>query len=258
MKKYIVNIGYILGPAGSGKSQLTRSLYDWMNSLEYNVITMNLDPGVVRLPYSPDIDVRQYVDYNDIVDRYELGPNGGLVVAMDQVALKMDTILDELHDFGADYVLIDFPGQIETIAFRSSGTVIINELSHDNSSAGMFLIDPTLAATATSFVSVLLFGISVTYRLQIPMNYLITKLDIINQNRLDRIHEWADNPEFLHEDLRNEDFILSSEVSRQIANIIINLEELGEFPAVSCETNENVDLVFGALQRNWNSEDVLQ
>jgi hypothetical protein len=60
-----------------------------MNSLEYDVITMNLDPGVVRLPYSPDIDVRQFVDYNDIVDRYELGPNGALIVAMDQVALKI-------------------------------------------------------------------------------------------------------------------------------------------------------------------------
>ena len=51
-----MNIGYILGPAGAGKSHLTRSTYDWMNSLQYNVITMNLDPGVVRLPYSPDID----------------------------------------------------------------------------------------------------------------------------------------------------------------------------------------------------------
>jgi hypothetical protein len=155
-------------------------------------------------------------------------------------------------------VLVDFPGQIETIAFRSSGTVIINELSRGNSSAGIFLIDPTLTATASSFVSVLLFGVSVTYRLQIPMNYIITKLDIIKEERLDRVSEWAQNPEFLQEDLRNEESIMSSEVTRQIADILINLEELGEFPAVSCETNENLDLVFAGLQRIWNSEDVLQ
>lgn len=253
-----VNIGYILGPAGAGKSHLTRATFDWMNSLQYNVITLNLDPGVVRLPYSPDIDVRQYVDYNDIVDRYELGPNGGLVVAMDQVAIKIDEILEELHNFGADYVLVDFPGQIETIAFRSSGTVIINELSRGNATSGLFLIDPTLAATASSFISVMLFGVSVSYRLRIPMNNIITKLDLISDERLDRISEWGENPEFLQEDLRSEDFILSSEVSRQIADIIINLEELGEFPTVSCETNENVDLIFAAMQRNWNSEDILQ
>lgn len=253
-----MNIGYILGPAGAGKSQMTRSTFDWMNALEYDVITMNLDPGVLRLPYSPDIDVRQFVDYNDIVDKYELGPNGGLIVAMDQVALNLDGILEELHNFGADYVLVDFPGQIETVAFRSSGTVIINELSRGNRTAGLFLIDPTLTATASSFISVLLFGVSVTYRLQIPMNYMITKLDIIREERLDRIYEWAQNPEFLHEDLRNEDLILSSEVSRQIADILINLEQLGEFPAVSCDTNENVDLIFASLQRSWNSEDVLQ
>ncbi|OLS25791.1 MAG: hypothetical protein HeimC2_17260 [Candidatus Heimdallarchaeota archaeon LC_2] len=253
-----MNIGYVLGPAGSGKSHLTRATYDWMNSLEYNVITMNLDPGVVRLPYAPDIDVRQFVDYNDIVDRFELGPNGGLVVAMDQVAIKIDEILEELHNYGPDYVLVDFPGQIETVAFRSSGAVIINELSRGNATSGLFLMDPTLSATASSFISVLLFGISVSYRLRIPMNYIITKLDMIRQERLDRISEWANNPEFLQEDLRSEEFILSSEVSRQIADIIINLDALGDFPAVSCETNENLELIFAIMQRNWNSEDIFQ
>ncbi len=108
------------------------------------------------------------------------------------------------------------------------------------------------------FISVLLFGVSVSYRLRIPMNNIITKLDIISDERLDRISEWGQNPEFLQEDLRSEDFILSSEVSRQIADIIINLDALGEFPSVSCETNENIDLIFAAMQRNWNSEDILQ
>ena len=253
-----MNIGYILGPAGSGKSQLTRSVFDWMNQLEYDVVTLNLDPAVVRLPYAPDIDVRQFVDYDDIIQKYELGPNGGIIVAMDHVALAIDQILEEVQNYGAEYVIVDFPGQIETIAFRSSGAVIINELSKGNMTSGSFLIDPTLCNTASSFISVLLFGVSVTFRLHIPMNYIITKSDVINPSRLDRIGDWGINPGFLFEDLKNENFIMNAELSRQIADIVIGLGQLGEFPAISSQTNENLDMVFGSMQRHWNSEDVLQ
>ena len=40
----------------------------------------------------------------------------GLIVAMDQVAIAMDEIMDE-QNF-AEYMIIDFPGQIETVAFE--------------------------------------------------------------------------------------------------------------------------------------------
>ena len=251
-----MNIGYILGPAGSGKSHMTQALFDWMNLVEMDVITLNMDPGVVRLPYSPDIDVRQYVDYNAIVDEHQLGPNGGLIAAMDQVAIKFDQVLNELGEFGSEYVLVDFPGQIETVAFRSSGSVIINELAKDNQISGSFLIDPTLCLTASSFISVLLFGVSIQYRLQTAMNYQISKGDLLRPDRAERIKEWTQNPEFLYEDLGNERFILNADLSRKIAEIIILEESLGEFPVVSAHTNENLDIVFGALQRNWSSEDL--
>lgn len=251
-----MNIGYLLGPAGSGKSHMTRSLYDWMNSVELDIITLNLDPGVVRLPYAPDVDARSYVDYEEIIDTHELGPNGGLIVAMDQVAIAMDEIMDEIHEFGAEYMLVDFPGQIETVAFRSSGAVIVNELAKNNQIAGLFLIDPTLCLSASSFISVLLFGISITYRLNTAMNYLISKSDIISPERLEKIYDWVGNPDFLYQDLTTEDFILSAQLSKQIAKIVIQEEGLGEFPAVSSKTNENMDMVFGSLQRNWSSTDL--
>ena len=251
-----MNIGYILGPAGSGKSYMTMSMFNWMNEVGYDVVTLNLDPGVVRLPYAPDIDVRNFVDYNEIIDKYELGPNGGLIVAMDQVAVAMDDIMEEIETFGAEYMLVDFPGQIETVAFRSSGSVIIDELKRDNKIAGMFLIDPTLCLTASSFISVLLFGISITYRLNTGMNYIISKADILPQERLDRIYEWTENPDFLYQDLLDEKSILNAELSRRIADTVVFREGLGQFPAVSAEKNINLDVAIGKFQRNWGSEDI--
>jgi len=251
-----MNIGYVLGPAGSGKSYMTMALHQWMNQVGFDVITLNLDPGVVRLPYAPDIDVRRFVDYEAIVDKYELGPNGGLIVAMDQVAVAMDEIMEEIRTYGAEYMLVDFPGQIETVAFRSSGAVIINELKRGNRMGGLFLIDPTLCITASSFISVLLFGVSITYRLNTGMNYIVSKSDILPDDRLQRIHEWSENPDFLYQDLLDEKAILNAELSRRIADMVIFREELGKFPAVSAETNENIDVALGSLQRNWGTEDI--
>ncbi len=200
--------------------------------------------------------MRNFVDYQEIVETHELGPNGGLIVAMDQVAIAMDDIKNEIQEYGAEYMLVDFPGQIETVAFRSSGVVIIEEMARGNQIAGLFLIDPTLCLTASSFISVLLFGISITYRLNTSMNYLISKSDIISPKRLDRIYEWSQNHEFLYQDLLDESFVLNADLSRKIADIILQQESLGEFAAASSKTNENMENVFGSLQRNWASSDI--
>lgn len=251
-----MNIGYIAGAAGAGKSHLTASLHHWMNLSEYDVGILNLDPGVVRLPYTPDIDVRAYVSYDDVVDRYGLGPNGGLIVAMDHVALAMDDILDELQDLSPEFLLVDFPGQIEILAFRSSGKLIIDDLSRENSIAGLFLIDPTLCTTASSFVSTLLFGTSISYRLGTAMQFMISKSDILKPERLDRIHEWSDNPDFLYQDLMDERTTLNASLSRRLAEILITQEGLGEMPAISAETNENMDMALGILERAWGTADL--
>ena len=60
-------------------------------------ITLNLDPGVGKLPYSPDVDVRDYVDLNSLMEQYELGSNGSLIMANDLIATKIDEIQTEIE-----------------------------------------------------------------------------------------------------------------------------------------------------------------
>jgi GPN-loop GTPase len=251
-----VNIGYFLGPAGSGKSHMTASLFEWMNNSEFDVITVNLDPAVVRLPYYPSVDVREFVSYEEIVDKYQLGPNGGIVAAMDQVAIHMDEIIDEINEFGAEYVIMDLPGQMEAFAFRSSGPVIMNQLRHENNLGGIFLIDPVLCNSASSFISILLFGVSISYRLNTSSKFMISKADVVSEERIDRISEWVLNPSFLKTDLLEESNVLNSDLSQKIADIIILAEELNEFPNVSSQTNQNIDLAFAEFQRIWGSSDI--
>jgi len=53
------HIVYILGTAGSGKSALTLKLSELLFDEGWNVIRVNMDPGVRQLPYNPEVDVSE-------------------------------------------------------------------------------------------------------------------------------------------------------------------------------------------------------
>ena len=80
---------FVTGTAGSGKSSLVSKLYEYYTRNGAFAATLNLDPGVESMPYNCDVDVRDYVDYVSIMQEYNLGPNGGLVMANDLIASKI-------------------------------------------------------------------------------------------------------------------------------------------------------------------------
>ena len=84
---------FIIGTAGSGKSLLTSAFSDWLRMKRQHVISVNLDPGVRHLPYAPDVDVREHISLDELMERYMLGPNGGLVLASDLIAIGTNLLL---------------------------------------------------------------------------------------------------------------------------------------------------------------------
>lgn len=101
-------IAFVIGTAGSGKSLLTASLNEWLKIGKQKTATVNLDPGVLTLPYVPDIDVRSYINVNELVEKYRLGPNGALLLAADLIA-ELAQRLGEIQDLKSDVVIIDTP-----------------------------------------------------------------------------------------------------------------------------------------------------
>jgi GTPase SAR1 family protein len=119
-----MNLIYITGTAGAGKSLLTSSLVSWYREKSQDAIAVNLDPGVLTLPYDPDVDIRNSIDMQQIMTDYSLGPNGALIFANDLIASKLNEIQEEIDGTTADFVVVDTPGQIELFAFRESGPFI--------------------------------------------------------------------------------------------------------------------------------------
>ena len=180
---------FISGTAGSGKSLLTSKLLEHYTNSGVFAAVLNLDPGVENMPYTCDIDVRDYIDYVSIMQQYDLGPNGALVMANDLIASKIDEIQNEVHNVNPDYLIVDTPGQIELFAYRSSGPFIVENLTSEEKTS-IFLFDGALITSPVNFVSIALLATSIRLRLNLPAINVLTKTDIIG-DKLKEILHWT-------------------------------------------------------------------
>src|SRR5437660_12222026 len=112
---------YFIGTAGSGKSTMVYAFQLWMNSQGLDCVTVNLDPGAEALQYSPDLDVRDYVDLREVMEEEDLGPNGAQVAAADMIAMNEKELANVLETFQTNFNLIDTSGKIELFNFLASG-----------------------------------------------------------------------------------------------------------------------------------------
>ena len=181
---------FITGTAGAGKSLLTSKLIQWYKDNNFYPISLNLDPGVLSLPYEPDVDVRNYIDISNIMSEHDLGPNGALIMAADLIATKLDEIQEEVFGLNPDFVVVDTPGQIELFIFRASGPYFISNFQSDNK-INIFTFDGILASSSPiNFISIALIATSVRLRLNISQIDVMTKRDLVI-DKLQEIVRWS-------------------------------------------------------------------
>jgi hypothetical protein len=186
---------FVAGTAGSGKSLLSSKIHEYYTRNGAFTAILNLDPGVVSLPYTPDIDIRDFVDIVSIMKQYDLGPNGALMMANDLIASKIDDIQQEADNVNPDYLIVDTPGQIELFAYRTSGPYFVNNFNAEQKSA-LFLYDGALVTTAINFVSMALLATSIKLRLGLPTINILTKTDLI-ADKISEILRWTTNVKLL-------------------------------------------------------------
>jgi len=189
---------FVIGMAGSGKSLLVASFSEFLRSTEQNVATLNLDPGATALPYNPDVDVRRYVNIDDLMERYKLGPNGALIMASDLAADHLEEIRGDLEEEGPDFVLVDTPGQIELFAFRESGPYFSSAIS-DEPKAVVYSLDGPFCRNPMNFVSNLFLAAAIYTRLRQPQVYALTKADLLSEEDLEKMVGWGSEIEQLED-----------------------------------------------------------
>ncbi|NDB33416.1 MAG: GTPase [Nitrososphaeria archaeon] len=241
---------FVAGTAGSGKSLLTSKIHEYYTRNGAFTAILNLDPGVISLPYTPDIDIRDSVDIVSIMKQYDLGPNGALMMANDLIASKLEELQEEADKINPDYLIIDTPGQIELFAYRTSGPYFVNNFMADQKSA-LFLYDGVLVTTAVNFVSMALLATSIRLRMGMPTINVLTKTDLI-ADKISEILRWTTNLKSLENAISAE---ADGETYVLVTNILRSLNLSGFAQGlipVSNATGEGMVNLEGSLSRILN------
>ena len=183
---------FVVGTAGAGKSTLVTAFQRWTRFLEVECLTINLDPGAERVHYDPEFDVRDLISLHEVMEEYDLGPNGAQILAADLVAAQSYDIQDELEGLAGDLLVIDTPGQVELFAFREASSHMVEVLGQGQA-ALIFLFDPMLSQSASGFVSQMLLSNIVHFRLGLPTANFLSKSDLLPPEDLDRVLGWGED-----------------------------------------------------------------
>jgi hypothetical protein len=248
---------FIVGPAGSGKTTLSGAFREWMRDKEFEAIIVNLDPGVDSLPYTPDVDIREWISLDSIMAEYNLGPNGAQVLAVDFIVNNLDNISKELYSYDSDYAIFDTPGQLELFAFRSSSEYVYNALS-ENRGLLAFMIDPILASTPSGLISQLLLANTIFFRFQSPYLNVLTKSDIISNENLEKITKWSQNSELLYEALYNEKMKMNSMLNLEIFKALENLKVFKSITVTSSKDSTGFEEIYNQIQQVYYSGEDLE
>ncbi|MBN2154743.1 MAG: ATP/GTP-binding protein [Candidatus Lokiarchaeota archaeon] len=251
---------YCIGPAGSGKTTLIATTYNYLTEKykELRIITVNLDPGVRNLPYTPHIDIRDYILLEEVMERYGLGPNGGLVAATDMIIDSIEDLKFEISEYNnPDVVLIDTPGQMELFAFRNTGPMVVSSLGYgDVQKVVSFLFDPTICRHPSGYISTMFLAGSVLYRFaNIPQINVLSKSDLLEPDILERVLAWSEDYDKLFLATDKTERGLVRELDSGISEIFERLQNFPRLLSVSSLEFTGIEEYWGAIQRTLNFDE---
>lgn len=238
---------FFVGTAGSGKSTLVGACKQWMDDAGVDAVLVNMDPGAETLPYEPDIDIREWISLDEVMQQYSLGPNGAQIVAADLMAIEINKMMEVLSTYRTDYVLVDTPGQLELFAFRESSEITVKAFGREDSML-VYLSDPSLCRTPNGFISAMTLGALVQFRLQLPMINLLSKIDTLTEDDMDRMLDWYSVPDALYGDLLDADSVPQTVVGMELFKAMESTGVFGEMRPVSAQDGTGVEEIYAAAQ----------
>jgi GTPase SAR1 family protein len=172
----------VLGMAGSGKTTFIQRVNAYLHSQETPPYVVNLDPAVHELPYPCNVDIRDTVNYKQVMKQYSLGPNGAIVTSLNLFATTFDQLLSILskNQTKHRFFLVDTPGQIEVFTWSASGTIITEALGATYPTVIVYIMDTPRSANPITFMSNMLYAVSILYKYRLPFIVVLNKTDIIH------------------------------------------------------------------------------
>lgn len=174
----------VLGPPGAGKTTYCCKMSQLLKKLGRKVVVINLDPANDLMAYEPDIDIRDLIVLEEVMDQYKLGPNGALLYCMEYLEKNIDWLLDQLHSDNSTNFIFDLPGQVELYCHHGSLNKIFSKLTKEGNLqlCVVHLIDSHHCSDAGKFIAALMLSLSAMLKIGLPHVNLLTKVDLLQKH----------------------------------------------------------------------------
>ena len=190
-----------------------RRVNAYLHSKKQPPYIINLDPAVLNVPFDSNIDIRDSVNYEEVMKQYNLGPNGGILTSLNLFATKVDQIVNLLEKRTKpdpekpdrkpiDHILVDTPGQIEVFVWSASGTILLESLASSFPTIIAYIIDTPRTASTSTFMSNMLYACSILYKTKLPMILVFNKTDVKDASFA---KEWMTDFEAFQDALRKDE-----------------------------------------------------
>ncbi|MCJ1397755.1 hypothetical protein MMC11_000951 [Xylographa trunciseda] len=168
----------VIGPPGSGKSTFCDGMHQFMSAIGRKCSVVNLDPANDHTSYPCALDVRDLITLEEIMEDDQLGPNGAVLYALEELEHNWEWLEQGLKGLGEDYVLFDCPGQVELFTHHSSLRNIffrIQKLGYRL--VALHLTDSYILTLPSLYISTLLLSLRAMLQMDLPHLNVLTKID---------------------------------------------------------------------------------
>ncbi|KAJ2987466.1 hypothetical protein NUW58_g4487 [Xylaria curta] len=174
----------VMGPAGAGKSTFCASLITHLQLNRRSAFYVNLDPAAEKFEHSPDLDIRDLITLEDVMEEMGLGPNGGLIYCFEFLMENLDFLTDALDSLTEEYLIIfDMPGQIELYTHVPILPALVRFLTRTGSldirMCAAYLLEATFVVDRAKFFAGTLSAMSAMIMLEVPHINILSKMDLV-------------------------------------------------------------------------------
>ncbi|CAK7272976.1 hypothetical protein SEPCBS57363_005419 [Sporothrix epigloea] len=174
----------VMGPAGAGKSTFCAALITHLQLNRRSSFYVNLDPAAETFEHTPDLDIRDLISLEDVMEEMGLGPNGGLIYCFEFLMENLDFLTESLDSLTEDYLIIfDMPGQIELYTHVPILPYLVRFLTRtgalDIRLCATYLLESTFVVDRAKFFAGTLSAMSAMIMLEVPHLNILSKMDLV-------------------------------------------------------------------------------